>query len=119
MNELDREIAEADRLIDDLREAAGPPPPAPAHLDAVASAKWRELAAEVGRIDPGDGDLLEIYCQTWSRWRAADAQVQELGQVIKSPSGFPIQNPFLAIANRAAADLLKIGKRLGLSVPSR
>jgi P27 family predicted phage terminase small subunit len=92
-----------------------PPPEPPAHLDAIAAAKWREItAAPDWHHTAGDNDLLEMYCGTWSRWKSADRQVAELGAVIKSPSGYPIQNPYLSIANRCAVDLLKIGRRLNL-----
>jgi P27 family predicted phage terminase small subunit len=107
--ELDRQV---DRMLEGNGQPLGPPPDPPGHLDEVATAKWRELAT-AGM----DTDLLEVYCTTWSRWRSSAAQVQELGSVIKSPSGFPVQNPYLSICNRAAVDLLKIGKRLGLPTP--
>lgn len=111
--ELEEEIRLLEEQIGTLEEQIdpppGPPPDPPAHLDPVAAAKWRDVGRE-----GMDLDLLELYVTTWSRWKAADAKVQELGTVIKSPSGFPCQNPYLSIVNRAAADLLKIGRRLGL-----
>jgi P27 family predicted phage terminase small subunit len=110
---------EIDELLDGEGQAAGPPPDAPAHLDDVARAKWIEIVGEIDNRDQGVLDLLQLYCCTWSRWREAEAKVVELGTIIKSPSGYPVQCPYLAIANRAAADLLKIGKRLGLADPRR
>jgi phage terminase small subunit len=46
-------------------------------------------------------DALAAYCQAWSRWTAADAKVNELGAVVKSPAGFAVPNPCLALAAQA------------------
>ena len=48
------------------------------------------------------------------RWQAATIKVQELGEVVKSPSGYPIQNPWLAIANKAFEQTMKAARRLQL-----
>lgn len=109
---LTEQIATLEEQID---PPPGPPPDPPPHLDPVAAAKWLEIIGSPTDVIGVAGlDLLTLYCVTWARWKEAEAKVAELGVVIKSPSGFPIQNPYLSIANRAAADLLKIGKRLGL-----
>jgi P27 family predicted phage terminase small subunit len=104
-----------DRVDPELPAAPPPdPPPPPTCLDAVAAEKWRQIFGEIKADSFGDRDLLEVYCTTWARWKEAEALVAELGTVIKSPSGYPCQSPYLSIANRAAADLLKIGRQLGL-----
>lgn len=116
IKDLEAEVADLEEQLGVKTEIPDPP----SHLDAVAVAKWQEITTMPDfTVTAGDADLLEVYCNAWSRWRSADAQVAALGAVIKSPSGFPIQNPYLAIANRAAADLLKVGKRLGLADPRR
>ena len=37
-----------------------------------------------------------------------------LGLVVKSPSGFPIENPYLAIVKRALVERHRWGKELGI-----
>ena len=76
----------------------------PAHLDDQARAKWGEVwpivaAREV--IDQGILDALAGYCLAYSRWTAAEAKVNELGAVVKSPAGFAVPNPYLAVAAQA------------------
>ena len=44
-------------------------------------------------MDQGTLDALACYCQAWARWTAAEAKVNELGAVVKSPAGFAVANP--------------------------
>jgi len=103
-----------DRVDPELPAPPPDPPPPPTHLDAEAATKWCQIFGEIKSSDFADLDLLTMYCVTWARWKESEAKVAELGTVIKSPSGYPCQSPYLSIANRAAADLLKIGRQLGL-----
>jgi P27 family predicted phage terminase small subunit len=79
-------------------------PHAPEHLDATARAKWAEvwpIVAQRKKTDQGSLDALAGYCLAYSRWTAAERQVSELGTVIKSPAGFAVPNPYVAIAAAA------------------
>lgn len=89
-------------------------PKPPRHLDKVGKQKWKEIEPLLERFDESIADLLTMYCRTWSRWKEADAKVTELGTVIKSPSGYPVQNPYLSIANKSLEQLQKVGRRMGL-----
>lgn len=73
-------------------------PQPPEHLNEVARAKWCEIEPLLERFDESYADLLTLYCTAWARWREADTEVTKLGVVIKSPSGYPVQNPYLAMA---------------------
>ncbi len=80
----------------------------PAHLDDAGKAKWRELwpiISEREAIDQGHLDALCGYCQSWSRWTAAEAEVSRLGTVVKSPAGFPVPNPYVQISQQAQRQL--------------
>jgi P27 family predicted phage terminase small subunit len=105
--------AEIDTLEGDSTPA-GPPPPPPEHLDPVAASKWVEIVAN-GEID--NLDLLQLYCTEWARWRHAESEVTKIGEVVKSPSGYPQPNPWLSISRQAFDRLVKLSKRLGLSDP--
>jgi P27 family predicted phage terminase small subunit len=94
----------------------------PEILDAQARAKWAELLPILetrGEVDTSTLDALAAYCQAWSRWQSAEGQVNALGAVVKSPAGFPVQNPYLAVAAAAQrqmrqwADVLGLHKRPG------
>jgi len=39
--------------------------------------------------------------------------------MIKSPQGFPIQSPYLSIANRQAEIMMRIASEFGFTPPSR
>jgi len=41
-------------------------------------------------------------------------QIQKFGTMVKSPTGYPIQSPYLAIANRQAELMIRIASVLAL-----
>ena len=98
------------------------PKDCPKHLNPAARKRWREITGQLTEADmlcQLDRDALAVYCVVWSRWQQAEAKVQELGPVVKSPAGMPVTNPFLATADRAIAQLLRIGAALGLTPAAR
>jgi len=93
----------------------------PKTLDAEARKKWREvlpILSARGETDQAALDGLAAYCQAWSRWIQAEAKIIELGPVVKSPSGFPVQNPYVAIAKAAQVQLRQWAGELRLT-PAR
>src|SRR5690242_76093 len=79
-------------------------PTCPAHLNTAARAEWdrmTRLLHPAGLLTSIDTDQLALYCTAYARWAEAERQIAEAGTVIKSPNGFAIQNPYLAIANKA------------------
>jgi P27 family predicted phage terminase small subunit len=108
------------------REPAPPPPPAaptpPRWLDPKARRVWRTLAPELhtlGLLTPLDLDAFAAYCLARARWKEAEDQVAKKGEVVKSPNGYPIQNPWLAIANRAAKQMADLAGEFGLTPSAR
>ena len=104
-----------------------PTPPAsmptpPGELDPKAIEEWQRLApilARIGILTDCDRSILAAHCIAFSRWLRSEAQVSELGEVVKSPSGYPIQNPWLAIANKAHEQMKRTAAELGLTPSSR
>jgi P27 family predicted phage terminase small subunit len=45
--------------------------------------------------------------------------IQKFGTMVKSPSGYPIQSPYLAIANRQAEIMMRIASEFGFTPASR
>jgi len=66
-----------------------------------------------------DVDALAIYCVNFFRWKEATQKVREIGMIIKSPKGYLIQNPYLAIANKAQKCCMDILTEFGLTPSSR
>jgi P27 family predicted phage terminase small subunit len=47
-----------------------------------------------------DRGALASYCGAYALWAEATEAIQKYGVLIKAPSGFPVQSPYLSIANR-------------------
>lgn len=98
-------------------------PDCPDHLDDDAKAEWRRISAELsalGLLTIIDRAALSAYCQSWSRWMKAEANIAKHGLVVKSPkSGYPIQNPFVTVANTALDSMRKFLVEFGMTPASR
>jgi P27 family predicted phage terminase small subunit len=86
----------------------------PEHLDPTAISKWQEIAPTLDVTHPGTADALAAYCVAYSRWTQAEAQVATLGLIVKSPVGFPTENPYLGVVKRALIEMHRWGDVLGL-----
>jgi P27 family predicted phage terminase small subunit len=87
---------------------------APQHLDDRARTKWGELRPTLDTTQPGTLDALAAYCVAYSRWTAAEEQVNALGAVVKSAAGFAVPNPYVSIAAAASRQLRQWANVLGL-----
>lgn len=79
-------------------------PPCPRHLSREARHEWRRMSRqlhEAGILTKIDRTALAAYCQLYARWVKAEQEVERLGEVVKAPTGYPIQNPYLSVANTA------------------
>jgi P27 family predicted phage terminase small subunit len=98
-------------------------------LIAEAKAEWERIIPQLLRfrlIAELDTASLSLYCQAYGRWQQAEKSIADMaaktsgdGMLIKAPSGYPIQNPYLAIANRAMEDCNKYLQAFGLSPSAR
>jgi len=94
----------------------------PKHLTSKAKQHWKEtfkLLEGVGVLSALDADVLSLYSETKSKWVHAMEQIKKNGYVINAPSGFPVQSPWVQIANKAFDQLMKILPEFGLSPSSR
>jgi P27 family predicted phage terminase small subunit len=97
-------------------------PKPPEHLSDEAKREWRragKLLLEMGLVSDLDRAALAGYCAAWGRWVEAEAALKQYGVVVKSPSGFPIQSPYLAIANKAMEQMRVFLLEFGLTPASR
>lgn len=97
-------------------------PDAPPFLDIEARAEWGRLTAELhsaGTITKADRALLAAFCQTWSRWTAAETALAETGPVVRSTAGAPMLNPYFSVSQRCLKELRAFAAELGLSPTSR
>ena len=66
-----------------------------------------------------DRAALAAYCGAYALWAEATEAIQKYGVMIKSPQGFPIQSPYLAVANRQSEIMMRIASEFGLTPASR
>jgi P27 family predicted phage terminase small subunit len=105
-------------LADDIEETT------PTELDnqPIAIAEWKRLAPMLRRcrqITEADRGSLVALCLEWARYITATREVAALGLVVRAPSGYPMQNPYLSIATKALAGCNKLWPELGLTPSSR
>ena len=72
------------------------------------------ILLSLGLISEIDRGPIAAYCQAWSRWMDAEENVQRFGSVIKTPKGYPVQSPYVGIANRAMDQMRKFGIEFGI-----
>ena len=104
-----------------------PKPPAslpscPAHLGRIAKQEWRRICKQlhaVGLITQLDRAGVAAYCIAWARWFEAEQKIRKLGAVVKSPNGWPMQNPYLAIANKAMRQMTSYLNEFGMTPAAR
>lgn len=97
-------------------------PEPPDHLSQSAQHVWRRLAPKLhrlGLLTEIDDDALALYCDASARWVRAKAEVDAHGDIVKTLAGNPIQNPYLAVANRAAEQMRKLISDFGMTPAAR
>ena len=101
------------------------PPKCPGWLDKVARQEWRRVVPvldRLGLVTQADLQALAGYCQSWARWRQAEAEIAEGGLIVDEDRGkYSIRkaNPAVAIAQKERQLMLAFGTRLGLSPSDR
>ena len=94
----------------------------PPDLGAVARQEWDRVTPElaaVGRLTALDRASLAVYCVAYAAWLEAVAALQQYGTMMKSPNDYPIQSPYVSVANKNAELMLRIAADFGLTPASR
>jgi P27 family predicted phage terminase small subunit len=97
-------------------------PECPPELGPVARREWDRLVGELGKlklVTNLDRAALAAYCGAYALWSEATEAIQKYGTMVKSPSGYPIQSPYVAIANRLAELMMRISAEFGFTPASR
>jgi P27 family predicted phage terminase small subunit len=97
-------------------------PRCPEHLGLEAKREWRRLApqlARMGLLCRIDRAALALFCQAWERWVEAEEALKKYGVMVKSPNNFPMQSPYLAVANKAMEQMRALLAEFGMSPSSR
>lgn len=98
-------------------------PRCPSHLSEEAKKEWRRMSDKLhklGLLTEIDGAALAAYCQAYGRWVEAEQNVKKYGMVMLSPDkGWPVQSPYLSIANKALEQMHKYLTEFGMTPSSR
>lgn len=97
-------------------------PRCPAHLSEVAHKEWRRLARplnDMGVLSTIDRAALAAYCQAYGRWVEAEQKLKEGPMLLKTPSGYAQQSPWLSISNKQLELMGRFMTELGLTPSSR
>lgn len=97
-------------------------PDCPGHLEGEARVEWFRLVLplhESGVLMTVDRGALAAYCQAWSRWVDAEEKLKTTPILMKTPSGYIQQNPWLGIANKQMELMGRYMSELGITPASR
>ena len=97
-------------------------PECPTELGEVAKGEWNRLVGELvslGMLTNLDRAALAAYCGAYALWAEATEAIQKFGTMIKSPTGYPVQSPYVSIANRQAEIMMRIASEFGFTPASR
>lgn len=94
---------------------------APSWLDDLAKEEWRRVIKIIDYSTFNEADLktLEIYCQSYSKWRHAENVIIEEGLTFETPNGYIQQRPEVSIATQSLKDMQSTAKELGLTSAAR
>lgn len=94
---------------------------APAHLLDAERDVWRYAIANApkGLLKKLDLSVLEAWVGAYVLREEAKQKVAIAGQVVKSPSGYPIVNPYLSNMNKQTLIMLKAAAEMGFTPTSR
>ena len=97
-------------------------PKPPKHLNAVALKEWKRVAPgleQLGILSEIDRSALAAYCQCYARWVDAEEKLEKIGVIVKSPSGYPMPSPYVAISNTALKLMRDFATEFGMTPSSR
>lgn len=91
--------------------------------EEIASQQWKIVIDHMraaGTLGPENAGQIELYCVNYARWKMAESIVAKVGPIIRAPkTGVMMHSPYLAVANKAAELVSKIGSDLGLTPSMR
>jgi P27 family predicted phage terminase small subunit len=97
-------------------------PDCPPELGPAAQREWARLIGELSSLNMVtklDRAALATYCAAYALWAEATEAIQKFGAMVKSPTGYPMQSPYISIANRQAEIMMRIASEFGFTPASR
>lgn len=97
-------------------------PDCPAFVKGSGRKEWKRVADELfilGLLTRIDRGALAAYCQSYGRWEEAERKLVKEGVLFETSNGNLIQNPRLAVANKAMEMMHKFLTEFGMTPASR
>ena len=97
-------------------------PACPKWLEPEAKKEWRRLAKKMeamGVLTEVDMAAFAGYCQAYARWKEAEERITDRGLVIRTPSGYPQQVPYISIAQQYLRLMHQFAEQFGLTPAAR
>jgi P27 family predicted phage terminase small subunit len=97
-------------------------PSCPKWLEPEAKKEWRRLAKKMealGVLTEVDMAAFAGYCQAYARWKQAEERITDRGLVIRTPSGYPQQGPYISIAQQYLRLMHQFAEQFGLTPAAR
>lgn len=103
-------------------------PRCPATLKGEARKEWKRITQELHQyhmIAEVDRGLLAMLCTAWGRFIQAEEMIEKAtaaggnGLFVKTPNGFPVQSPWVAVSNKAIETYKSLCAEFGLSPAAR
>lgn len=97
-------------------------PDCPDFVQGAARTEWHRVAALLGAaklLTDADRTALAAYCQAYAAWLDAGAHIKRLGAIVKTPNGYPMVSPYVAIEKQAFTQMCKLLVEFGMTPASR
>lgn len=94
----------------------------PPHFDETHKAVWMDLVPQLIRAGAAtniDSYALEMLVNKWCDYKEAQDKLDDLGQIIRSPNGYPQLSPYYSVAKSAFSDFGKLMTEFGMTPASR
>ncbi len=97
-------------------------PSCPKWLEEEAKKEWRRLAKKMeamGVLTEVDMAAFAGYCQAYARWKQAEERITDRGLVMRTPSGYAQQVPYISIAQQYLRLMNQFAEQFGLTPAAR
>lgn len=91
-------------------------------MSPAARREWNRLIGDLASlrlITSFDRAALAAYCRAYALWAEANTAIQTYGTMVKSPTGYPLQSPYISITNHQAEIMMRIAAEFGFTPASR
>ena len=97
-------------------------PDMPEHLTEEARKEWDRIIPvmeNMGVLSLDSRPSVASYCQAYSRWIEASADLRERGIILETDKGYRYSNPAVAVENKSMAMMLRFLVEFGLTPSAR